>query len=148
MLFSRLFVAGAVALAGVCAANNHDDHEGHEDHEDHDHSGGQPSDEEIEKQTREDFGSMDTDGDGLITREEIVKYLDDPNMESEIDDFFGKADENADGSVDYDEYKKFVLNLLAQYEAGGFDQNEHYDMSGEDMGDFDDGDFDFDDEEL
>ena len=71
-----------------------------------------PSDAEV-KEAREEFNSIDTNGDGFISREEILE-MDEVPERDEIDEFFNTYDLNADGRVTFDEILKADESVCSQ----------------------------------
>ena len=63
-----------------------------------------------DSQLKQRFGVFDKDGDGFITREEMIAIVHELDMGLEwttnaIDTLFKEADSNGDGMIDFDEFK-------------------------------------------
>ena len=87
----------ACALCGAATAADSATHPGH-------------SEDDI-MEARKEFLSIDTNGDGFITREEILEMEEVPERE-EMDEFFNTYDTDGDGRVTFDEILKADGKLL------------------------------------
>lgn len=62
-----------------------------------------------DRNLRETFDRFDTDGSGLIGRDELkkaMKLLDPKITDEEIADMLGESDEDANGGIGFDEFRK------------------------------------------
>lgn len=76
-----------------------------------------------EAELRAEFDAMDTDGDGLIDRDELATMKDAPE-ESDIDSFLSSFDKDGDGKISFDEVLDEALNQPS-------DEDDDYDESQE-----------------
>jgi len=64
-----------------------------------------------EEEMKEAFRVFDTDGDGVISKEELKQVMQqlDPDMsDADIDDMMHEADTNKDGKIDFNEFKRMM----------------------------------------
>eukprot|EP00966_Prymnesium_polylepis_P316680 7317196-Prymnesium_polylepis.1 len=77
-----------------------------------------------EEQVRAAFDAMDSDGDGVLSAEEIGGYLDRKGYgEDERQRFFRRTDQNEDGGIDYDEFKR-GWTFLSTFAIANHDDGE------------------------
>ena len=80
----------------------------------------------IERELKEAFKLFDDDGDGKITKAELVRALTrpvpnhSPFTVAQADDIFARADLNGDGFVDFDEFSKAWSRNLFRSTGGAF----------------------------
>ena len=59
-----------------------------------------------DEQTRAAFDALDSDGDGLLSQDEVDKYLDKKGFGAdERGRFFARTDVNSDGVITYEEFR-------------------------------------------
>ncbi|OIW19544.1 hypothetical protein TanjilG_06999 [Lupinus angustifolius] len=73
---------------------------------------------------RKVFSTFDKNGDGFITKQELMEALRNFMTDSEIDDTFVKFDSNEDGLIDFDEFCLLTSESIMSNEKEGIIGNE------------------------